>query len=107
MASTRASRVRTLTEKPRTSMTAKVPMRETGMAMDEIRVVTAERRKTRFTTTTRPKTTPSVNHTSAREARTKIVLSTATRRSTPAGRAAPDGRQAAPHRIRDCKLVGA
>ena len=52
IASTMASRVRVLIEKPKRSISAKAPISETGMVISGIRVARTERRKTKMIPTT-------------------------------------------------------
>ncbi len=60
MASTRPNKVRLLSEKPSSAITAKVPTSETGIAMIGISAVRQLCRKIRITTTTRTTASPSV-----------------------------------------------
>ena len=69
------STVSTLIEKPSTTMMASVPMSDTGIATLAIRVVTGERKKTKLTSTTRPKTISRVLPACRRDASTNIELS--------------------------------
>jgi hypothetical protein len=71
IASTIASKVRTLIEKPNIHSTAKVGMIETGMAMPATSVERHERRKTKMTRMTRPMPSASVLSTPSIEARMK------------------------------------
>ncbi len=75
MASTSASSETVLAEKPSASMTAKVPISETGTAISGIRVARRLPRKRKTTITTSTKASTSVWITSSMLSLTKTVVS--------------------------------
>ncbi|MNF69689.1 hypothetical protein D3C84_515790 [compost metagenome] len=85
---TSAIRVRLLIEKPARYITAKVPIKESGTAIDGITVADRRRRNRKVTSTTRPTASSSSNCTSCTAARMVWVRSLSTATSTPAGRLA-------------------
>ncbi len=77
MASTRASSVSTLIEKPATYMMKKAPISDTGIASTGISVVRQSRRKRKITSTTRARAEKIVCWTSAIDRRMNRELSKA------------------------------
>ncbi len=75
MARIRANSTMVLSEKPKTARAAKVPIRDTGMAMPGIRVVRQSPRKTKTTAMTSMIAMIRVSITSSMEALTKLVVS--------------------------------
>ena len=74
-ASTTASMVSTLMEKPATYITKKAPMSDTGMTMHGTSVTRQSRRKRKMMMMTRMKASYTVCSTSLMEARMNFVLS--------------------------------
>ncbi|MNN54075.1 hypothetical protein D3C81_1688670 [compost metagenome] len=86
VAMVRAIRVRLLTEKPARYITPKVPINDSGTAIDGMSVALKRRRNTKVTMTTRTMAISSSCCTSLTAARMVWVRSVSTDTSRPAGR---------------------
>ena len=86
MASTSASNVSTLIEKPASAITPKAPTSDTGMTTTGTRVVRQSRRKPKMTRMTRMSAIRIVSRTSSMDARMGSVLSNPMPISMPGGR---------------------
>jgi hypothetical protein len=88
IASTRASRVRMLIEKPSKAMTAKVPITEIGIAVIGMTTARQSRRKKKITAMTMAKAMKKVVKTSSTERWTNTELSYPTVTTIPSGSSA-------------------
>ena len=85
MASTSASSVSVLMEKPKAYISANAPISETGMVTSGIRVARTERRNRKMMSTTRRIASPMVRYTFLIDSAMNTDLSWATRTCMPSG----------------------